>query len=126
MPEGEAVDIPGLEGYYKAQFVMEKKFDGAFQNLTFSIVGKNTDYVGEIYLDNMRFTKITAPDIYVDSTIPVQKGAGVQVVDNGRNLQTASGQKTPIAENVALVDARAIDATKNLYAYLKAVGSPTA
>ncbi len=122
VPEGEAVDIPGLEGYYKAQFVMEKKFDGAFQNLTFSIVGKNTDYVGEIYLDNMRFTKITAPDIYVDSTIPVQKGAGVQVVDNGRNLQTASGQKTPIAENVALVDARAIDATKNLYAYLKAVG----
>ncbi len=122
LPEGEAVDIPGLEGYYKAQFVMEKKFDGAFQNLRFSIVGKNTDYVGEIYLDNMRFTKITAPDIYVDSTIPVQKGAGVQVVDNGRNLQTASGQKTPIAENVALVDARAIDATKNLYAYLKAVG----
>lgn len=122
VPEGEAVDIPGLEGYYKAQFVMEKKFDGAFQNLTFSIVGKNTDYVGEIYLDNMRFTKITAPDIYVDSTIPVQKGAGVQVVDNGRSLQTASGQKTPIAENVALVDARAIDATKNLYAYLKAVG----
>lgn len=122
LPEGEAVDIPGLEGYYKAQFVMEKKFDGAFQNLTFSIVGKNTDYVGEVYLDNMRFTKITAPDIYVDSTIPVQKGAGVQVVDNGRNLQTASGQKTPIAENVALVDARAIDATKNLYAYLKAVG----
>lgn len=122
LPEGEAVDIPGLEGYYKAQFVLEKKFDGAFQNLTFSIVGKNTDYVGEIYLDNMRFTKITAPDIYVDSTIPVQKGAGIQIVDNGRNLQTASGQKTPIAENVALVDAKAIDATKNLYAYLKAVG----
>ncbi|MDE7321210.1 MAG: hypothetical protein K2N73_00520 [Lachnospiraceae bacterium] len=122
LPEGEAVDIPGLEGYYKAQFVLEKKYDGAFQNLTFSIVGKNTDYVGDFYLDNMRFTKITAPDIYVDSTILPEKGAGIQVVDNGRNLQTASGQKTPIAENVALVDAKAIDATKNLYAYLKAVG----
>ncbi len=122
LPEGEAVELAGLEGYYKSEFVLEKKYDGAFQNLTFSIVGKNTDYVGEIYLDNMRFTKVTAPDVYVDSTVLPKKGAGIQIVDNGRNLQTASGQKTPIAENVALVDAKAIDATKNLYAYLKAVG----
>ncbi|MDE7185829.1 MAG: hypothetical protein K2O40_15500, partial [Lachnospiraceae bacterium] len=122
LPEGEAVDIPGLEGYYKAQYVLEKKYDGAFQNLTFGFVGKNTDFVGDVYLDNMRFTKITASDVYVDTTILPEKGAGIQVVDDGRNLQTASGQKTPIAENVALVDAKAIDATKNLYAYLKAVG----
>lgn len=124
IPEGEPVDIPGLEGYYKAAFVLDKRFgEGAFQNLTFGFVGKNTDFQGDIYLDNMRFTKITAPDVYVDSTILPKKGAGIQVVDDGRSLQTASGQKTPIAENVALVDAKAIEATKNLYAYLKAVGA---
>ncbi len=122
LPEGEAVEIAGLEGYYKSQFVLEKKYDGAFQNLTFGIVGKNTDYAGEIYFDNMRFTKITAPEVYVDSTILPEKGAGLQIVDNGRTLQTASGQKIQISENVALVDAKAVDATKNLYAYLKAVG----
>ncbi len=119
---GEPVEIAGLEGYYKAEFVLEKKYEGAFQNLTFSIVGKNTDYAGDIYFDNMRFTKLTTPEIYVDSTILPNKGPGIQVVDEGRSIQTASGQKVAIAENVALVDAKAIDATKNLYAYLKAVG----
>lgn len=122
LPAGEPAEIAGLEGYYKAEFVLEKKFQGDFQNLTFSIVGKNTDYKGEIYFDNMRFTKLTAPEIYVDSTILPNKGPGIQVVDEGRSIQTASGQKVAIAENVALVDAKAIDATKNLYAYLKAVG----
>ena len=97
LPEGEAVEIAGLEGYYKSQFVLEKKYDGAFQNLTFGIVGKNTDYAGEIYFDNMRFTKITAPEVYVDSTILPEKGAGLQIVDNGRTLQTASGQKIQIS-----------------------------
>lgn len=122
LPAGEPVELAGLEGYYKAEFVLEKKFEGDFQNLTFSIVGKNTDYAGDIYFDNMRFTKLTTPEIYVDSTILPNKGPGIQVVDEGRSIQTASGQKVAIAENVALVDAKAIDATKNLYAYLKAVG----
>lgn len=122
LPAGEPVEIAGLEGYYKAEFVLEKKYEGAFQNLTFSIVGKNTDYAGDIYFDNMRFTKLTTPEIYVDSTILPNKGPGIQVVDEGRSIQTASGQKVAIAESVALVDAKAIDATKNLYAYLKAVG----
>lgn len=122
LPAGEPAEIAGLEGCYKAEFVLEKKFEGGFQNLTFSIVGKNTDYVGDIYFDNMRFTQLSKPDIYVDSTIQPKKGPGIQVVDEGRSIQTASGQKVAIAENVALVDAKAIDATKNLYAYLKAVG----
>ncbi len=124
IPEGEPVDIPGMEGYYKAEYVLNLRLtEGAFQNLTFGFVGKNTDFKGDIYLDNMRFTKIVAPDVYVDSTILPKKGAGIRVAEDGRSLQTASGQKIPIAENVALVDAKAIEATKNLYAYLKAVGA---
>ncbi|MDE7359328.1 MAG: hypothetical protein K2N39_07885 [Lachnospiraceae bacterium] len=122
LPAGEPAKIDGLEGYYKAEFVLEKKFEGDFQNLTFSIVGKNTDYVGDVYFDNMRFTQLSKPDIYVDTTILPQKGPGIQVVDGGRSIQTASGQKVAIAENVALVDAEAKAQTKNLYAYLKAVG----
>nr|MDE6363534.1 hypothetical protein [Lachnospiraceae bacterium] len=123
LPEGEAVDIPGLEGYYKAEYVLEKKYEGAFQNMTLGFIGKYTDFAGDVYFDNMRFTKRTTPDIYVDATIEPKKGDGIRVVDDGRAIQTASGQKTPIAENVALVDAKAIEATKNLYAYLKAVGN---
>ncbi|MDE5718289.1 MAG: hypothetical protein K2I53_11885 [Lachnospiraceae bacterium] len=122
LPAGEPVEMDVLEGYYKAEFVLEKKFEGDFQNLTFSIVGKSTDYVGDIYFDNMRFTKLSKPDIYVDTTILPQKGPGIQVVDGGRGIQTASGQKVAIAENVALVDAGAKETTTKLYAYLKAVG----
>ncbi|MDE7132763.1 MAG: glycoside hydrolase family 26 protein [Lachnospiraceae bacterium] len=123
LPAGEAVDIPGLEGYYKAEFILDYRFPaGAFTNLTFGFVGKNTDFAGDIYLDNMRFTKVTAEDVYVDSTILPKKGPGIQVVDDGRNIQTASGEKFAIAEEVAMVDAEATPETKNLYAYLKAVG----
>ena len=123
LPAGEPANIPGLEGYYKAEFVLNNRFpSGTFQNLTFGFVGQNTDFVGDVYLDNMRFTKVDAEDVYVDSTILPKKGAGIQVVDAGRSIQTASGKKVAIAEEVAMVDAKAIDATKNLYAYLKAVG----
>ena len=123
LPAGEPANIPGLEGYYKAEFVLNNKFPaGAFTNLTFGFVGKNTDFVGDVYIDNMRFTKVTAEDVYVDSTILPKKGLGIQVVDDGRSIQTASGAKFAIAEEVAMVDANANDATKNLYAYLKAVG----
>ncbi|MDE7479106.1 MAG: glycoside hydrolase family 26 protein, partial [Lachnospiraceae bacterium] len=123
VPVGEPVDIPGLEGYYKAEFVLDLKIPaGTFNGLTFGLVGKNTNFVGDIYLDNMRFTQVTASDIYVDSTIAPVKGPGIQIVDEGRSIQTASGNKVEIASEVALVDANANEAAKNLYAYLKAVG----
>ncbi|MDE7477555.1 MAG: glycoside hydrolase family 26 protein, partial [Lachnospiraceae bacterium] len=123
IPVGEPADIDGLEGYYKAEYVLNLKIPaGEFQNLTLGLVGKNTDYKGDIYLDNMRFTQIVEEDVYVDSTKTPVKGAGIQIVDAGRNIQTASGKKVAIAEEVALVDAKAGEPTKNLYAYLKAVG----
>ena len=123
LPAGEPVDIPGLEDYYKAEFVLNYRFPaGTFTNLTFGFVGKNTDFAGDVYLDNMRFTKVTAEDVYVDSTILPVKGSGIRVVDGGRSIQTASGETVAIAEEVAMVDANATPATKNLYAYLKAVG----
>ena len=123
LPAGEPVDIPGLEDYYKAEFVLNYRFPaGTFTNLTFGFVGKNTDFAGDVYLDNMRFTKVTAEDVYVDSTILPKKGSGIQVVDNGRSIQTASGEKVTIAEEVKMVDAKATPATQQLYAYLKAVG----
>lgn len=58
LPEGEAVTIPGLEGYYKAEYVLEKKYEGAFRNMTLGFIGKNTDFVGDVYFDNMRLSLI--------------------------------------------------------------------
>ena len=126
LPAGEPANISGLEGYYKAEFVLNNRFPaGAFTNLTFGFVGKNTDFVGDVYLDNMRFTKVTvedAEDVYVDSTILPVKGPGIQVADDGRSIRTASGKQFAIAEEVEMVDAGATMATQKLYAYLKAVG----
>lgn len=123
VPEGEPVTIEGLEGYYKAEYVLGLKItDGAFTGLTLGMVGKNTDYVGDIYFDNMRFTQVREDDIYVDSTLLPKKGPGIKVTDEGRKIETASGQKVDITKEAALVDGNATEATKNLYAYLKAVG----
>lgn len=123
IPEGEPVSIEGLEGYYKAEYVANLKIqNGAFTGLTLGMVGKNTDYQGDIYFDNVRFTQVKEDDIYVDSTIPLQKGPGIKVTDGGRKIETASGQKVDITKEAALVDGNATEATKNLYAYLKAVG----
>lgn len=124
IPVGTPVEgIEGLENYNRSELVLQiSPKDAAFTQLSFGIVGVNTDYKGEIYLDNMRFTQTKVADAYVDTTIRAQKGAGISVSDDGRTLTTASGQQIAIAENVALVDAEAIQATKQLYAYLKAVG----
>ena len=86
------------------------------------MVGKNTDFQGDIYFDNMKFTNIEVEDIYVDATIEVQKGNGVTVSADGKSITTASGQSVSIASEVSLVDPNANEATKNLYAYLKAIG----
>lgn len=124
VPEGTPVEnVAGLEGYYKAEFELAfKTADKAFQNLTLGIVGQNTDYKGDIIFDNIRFTQYIAPDADVDSTVAVQKGNGITVAADGRSLTTASGKTTAIPSEVALVDANASEATKNLYAYLEAVG----
>lgn len=123
VPEGEPVKIEGLEDYCKAEYVLNLKItDGAFTGLTLGMVGKNTDYTGDIYFDNMRFTQVHEDDIYVDSTVLPKKGPGIKVTDEGRKIETASGQKVDITKEAALVDGNAIEATKNLYAYLKAVG----
>lgn len=124
VPEGTPVEnVEGLEGYYKAEFELAfKTADKAFKNLTLGIVGQSTDYKGDIIFDNVRFTQYIAPDADVDSTVAVQKGNGITVAADGRSLTTASGKTTAIPSEVALVDANASEATKNLYAYLEAVG----
>lgn len=124
LPKGTAVEgVEGLDGYYKSEFILNyPSKDAAFDGVSIGIVGVNTDYKGEIYLDNMRFIQTKVDDAYVDTTIKAQKGAGITVSDDGRTLTTASGEQVAIAADVALVDAEAIEATKQLYAYLKAVG----
>lgn len=124
VPEGTPVEgIAGLEGYYKAEISLGfKTKDAAFSNLTLGLVGQNTDYKGDILLDNVRFTQVIADDIYVDSTVEVKKGSGITVAEDGRSLKTASNSTVAIPTEVSLADANAVEATKNLYAYLEAVG----
>lgn len=124
IPKGTQVEgMEGLDGYYKSEYVLNySSKDAAFEGLSLGIVGVNTDYKGTIYIGNMRFIQTKVEDDYVDTTIKVQKGAGINVSDDGRSLTTASGKKVEIAQNVSLVDAKAIESTKQLYAYLKAVG----
>lgn len=122
--EGTPVEgIQELEGYYKAEVEIGfKTMDAAFSTLTLGIVGQQTDYKGDILLDRVRFTQVIAEDIYVDSTVEVKKGDGIVVSEDGRSLTTASKNTVAIPTEVSLVDAKAMEATKNLYAYLEAVG----
>ena len=125
LPEGTAVEnIAGLEGYYKSTFTLD--FDmvnnASFSGLTLGLVGKNTNFKGDIYFGNMRFIKGETTEIYKETTQKIQKGAGITIAEDGRTITTASGKTVSVASEIALVDAKANDATQKLYAYLKAIG----
>jgi len=124
IPEGTPAEgITELEGYYKAEVSLGfKTKDAAFSRLTLGLVGQNTDYRGDVLFDNVRFTQVIAEDIYVDSTVTVQKGSGITVAEDGRSLTTAGNSTVAIPAEVSLADADAVEATKKLYAYLEAVG----
>lgn len=123
--EGAAVEnIAGLEGYYKSEFVVSfNPTKGSFQNLSLGIVGVNTDYKGDIFFDNMRFTQVLEEDIYVDAAIAPVKGNGIRVTEDGRSIVTADGTTVEVPKEAALADAGANEATRKLYAYLSAIGT---
>ena len=69
-----------------------------------SIVGANTDYAGNLYVDNI---KLSYDDGYVKRTVlPIQQ----------KRVELKSLE---IPQSVALTDAQAIDNAASLYAYLK-------
>lgn len=79
-------------------------------NIIIGIIGANTDYSGDLYIDNIRFDKMKQDEVYVEKTSIVQEQ---QVVD----ISTLS-----MESSVKLVDGASIESTADLYSYLKALG----
>ena len=80
-------------------------------SITLGIVGSNTDYKGDIYIDNIKFNKEEIVDGYVEKTVTTS--AQVKVEPN--DLEN-------IPSNVKLVDSQATSEAAGLFSYLMGVG----
>ena len=95
------------------------------QDLGVKVVGCNTSYQGDIYIDNIRFTTmVDTSDTSVDSTITANSGNAV--ASDGSSLtvtkQDGSTESADYASAVTLADPEATPETVALYQYLQAVG----
>ncbi len=88
-------------------------------NFTLGIVGANTDYKGNIYIDNITICQEKEVDIYVNATLNPENQTPVAV---SSDAITANGTTQPTSSTIKLVDDNAINATAQLYAYLEAIG----
>ncbi len=111
-------------GLKKVAFTITFDNTDIANGFTIGLVGKNTDYNGVIYFDNVVLSseeREPEADIYVDATVEVT-GQGVALAVTGTTLTTGTGNAT-ISQNITLVDPDATDSVKQVYAYLQAVGS---
>jgi len=111
-------------GLKKVAFTITFDNTDIANGFTIGLVGKNTDYNGVIYFDNVVLSseeREPEADIYVDATVEVT-GQGVALAVSGTTLTTGAGNAT-ISQSITLVDPDAMDCVKQVYAYLKAVGS---
>ncbi|MGN0145115.1 MAG: glycosyl hydrolase, partial [Clostridium sp.] len=81
------------------------------QGITLGIIGSNTTYKGNIYIDNITLDQVAPKEVYVEKTA---------VPDNNQPKVTASELEVP--STVKLVDSNAIDAVGQLYGYLMGLG----
>lgn len=94
------------------------------KKLAVQIVGKNTDYKGAVWFDNISISVGSASDTSVDSTVAV-KDTGKLAVSGGKLVtykENGSKEKTALASTVKMADKKATAQTKKIYAYLQAVG----
>lgn len=87
-------------------------------NIFIGIVGANTDYVGDVYLDNLLFAK-TKP-LYNPATLTIEREDSISVDSGDIELDGIIYDTVPVVE---LVDKNAIPRVGQLYAYLDAVGN---
>lgn len=106
----------------KLEFIFSPIESSKMQDLGLCIIGVNTSYKGEIYVDNLTIDK--GEDIYVNSTKTVAQNNSTITV-SGNTLTTASGKKTEIPSEIKLVDGNADENTRRIYSYLQAVGNST-
>lgn len=106
-----SADIGG--GLKKSKVTL--KFDSKDSNIssvTIGIIGSNTNYKGDIYIDNINFEKGKADEAYVEKTVVPMRQDKVEVSD--------LTDKMP--KQVKLVDSKVIGQAANLYAYLIGIG----
>ena len=99
------------DGLKKAKVTI--KFDSKdveIDAVTIGIIGANTNYKGDIYIDNIKLSQEAVEDIYVNKTAVAEP----QEIVNTENLE--------MLESVKLVDSEATETTADLYAYLKGIG----
>lgn len=97
------------------------------QGWTIALIGNCTTYSGAFWIDNVAILTVTDPgaeDIYVDATLTADDKTEIWV--DGSNLVTydknGNVERTSIDTGIQLADGQADENTKQLYAYLKALG----
>lgn len=81
-------------------------------DLAVCVIGCETDYTGDLWLQNISVFKEQKPeeDVSIDSTVTVS------------DMTDLSADSLSLASEVTLVDSEATKAAKEVYAYLKAIG----
>lgn len=83
------------------------------------LIGVNTDYAGDIWMDNIRFSSAAGADVYVDATL---KAATDTKLTGSDSALTVNGKSHTYAREIQLADSKADASAVALYQYLKAVG----
>lgn len=106
-----SIDIDG--GLKKSKVVLKfepKNTD--ISSISIGIIGSNTNYKGDLYIDNINFSQENAEDKYVEKSALPARQDKVEVSD-------LSGK---MPNQVRLVDAKVDKKTADLYAYLLGLG----
>lgn len=93
------------------------------QTLMLLLVGNNTDYKGDIWLDSITLSNIKVEKYLVDSTVRVETKTSLTGTD--KEL-TVNGESYPYVDSAKLVDPDADPSVIGLYQYLKVVGESEA
>lgn len=97
------------------------------KKLAVQIIGKNTDYKGAVWFDDIQFAKDALPDTTVSSTVAVREADTQKIQASNKKLTTykkdGSRQETAIPSEIKLADKKADASVKKVYAYLQAVGA---
>lgn len=83
------------------------------------LIGNNTDYHGDIWIDNIKLSNIKEEKFLVDSTIRPETETRITSTDTAL---VVNGREYPYEETICLVDENADASAAALYQYLKAVG----
>lgn len=87
------------------------------------IIGENTDYHGDIWLDNITLSNVKREKFLVESTVPVKTET---VVSGSEGALHVNGVDFPYEKELKLADPKADLSVAALYQYLKAVGEADA